>query len=266
MKRFYNAIFILAIPVLFLVFTSGSLLHSGSPGGKTGSPGDGGELCTHCHSSTPINQQFWITSTMIATGYSPGQEYEIVVAGHDTGAQRFGFEATAEKTNNSKVGTFNAGTFGMTQTLNSGQSVTHTAAGSFPLADTATLWTFTWTAPLVSEGSITFYAVINTANGNGQTSGDQIHLSSFTATPSVGIADKLAEKEFRMYPNPSTGIVNIELNGMSEGDVIEVVNLHGQFVMKEEAANEKVSLDFTEMGKGIYFVRVGNVTGRLLIQ
>ncbi|HRX96862.1 MAG TPA: hypothetical protein P5514_07945 [Bacteroidales bacterium] len=48
MKRIYNLLIIIAVPALFLLFTSEVLYHTGSPGGKTGSPGDGGHNCTDC--------------------------------------------------------------------------------------------------------------------------------------------------------------------------------------------------------------------------
>ena len=107
---------------------------------------------------------------------------------------------------------------------------------------------------------------MNAANGNDATSGDQIHLSSFTASPAVGITDNKIDSEFRMYPNPSNGLVNIELQKTVQGDKVEVLNLHGQVVFRMPVENEKIKLDLTYQEKGIYFIRMGNYTERLLIQ
>lgn len=265
MKKIYNILFILAIPAIFLVFTNETMYPDGSPGGKTGSPGDGAN-CSECHTGTPMNQEFWITSSMIGTGYSPGDQYEIVVVGVDSEANKFGFEATAEKSDNTKVGAFQADILGFTQTLNNDRAITHTTAGTFPVVDTGTFWVFKWTAPTESVGDITFYAAINAANGNNASSGDQIHLSSFTASPSVGVKDIATKNEFRMYPNPSTGILNIESKNINRKDIIEVLNLHGQVVLSEIVENENIRLDLTEQEKGIYFIRIGNYTEKLLIQ
>ena len=73
MKKIYNVIIVLSIPVLFLILTAESNKMNGSPGGKTGSPGDNGQNCTECHAGTTINQEFWISSPeLITSGYQAG--------------------------------------------------------------------------------------------------------------------------------------------------------------------------------------------------
>ena len=118
MKKFYNVIFVLAIPALFLILTSESDKLNGSPGGKTGSPGDGGANCTGCHAGTPVTEEFWINSSeLMTTGYQSGQEYNIIVVGVDPDANKFGFEATAESSTGAKVGTFSPGPMGVKQIM-----------------------------------------------------------------------------------------------------------------------------------------------------
>ncbi len=83
MKKKYNLLFVLAIPAIFVVFTSGVLYPDGSPGGRTGSPGDNGANCTGCHTGTPITQEYWIVgSELIVSGYEVGQTYDIIVTGY----------------------------------------------------------------------------------------------------------------------------------------------------------------------------------------
>jgi len=267
MKKIYNLLIVLAIPAIFLVFTSEVMYPGGSPGGRTGSPGDGGANCAGCHSDfSPINQIGWITSPIMGIGYTPGEEYTIVVAGFDQDADKFGFEATAEDQAGSKVVTFNPGMTGMAQLCNSNSAITHTLLGTTPLADTGTAWVFTWTAPVASVGDITFYAAINAANGNGGTSGDQIHLSQFTASPAVGISNYLISKAVRFYPNPATTYIHVEsLNNSSEKSYLDIINLHGQLVKRAEILNTKQTIDISGFDSGIYFIRAGNFTERLII-
>lgn len=268
MKKIYNLLFVLAIPALFLVFTSEVYYPGGSPGGRTGSPGDGGANCSACHNDfTPINQPGWILSDIIGTGYTPGEEYTIVVAGFDPEAVKFGFEATAEDQAGTKVGTFDPGLTGMTQLCNNNNAVTHTLLGNTPISDTGTVWVFTWTAPMESVGDITFYAAINAANGNGNTGGDQIHLSQFTASPSVGIKDNLASETVRFYPNPATDFIYVESNPETqENSFIDIFDLHGQVVKRVEITGMKQTVDIAGLNSGIYFVRSGNYTERLVIR
>lgn len=267
MKKIYNLLIVLAIPALFLVFTSEVMYPGGSPGGRTGSPGDNGANCTGCHSGTPINEEEWIVSGLIGTGYSPGETYPIFVIGMDPEASKFGFEATAENASGEKVGTFIPGVLGMTQLSNNNSAVTHTLLGNNPLADTGTIWMFNWTAPSESMGDITFYAAINAANGNGGTSGDMIHLSQFTASPAVGISDNYTTKAINFYPNPATDYIHVEANeNIKENSFMDIINLHGQLVERVELSGMKQTVDISAFDPGIYFIRAGNVTERLVIR
>lgn len=66
--------------------------------------------------------------------------------------------------------------------------------------------------------------------------------------------------QISIYPNPSTGIVNIE--GI-EGANVEVVNIMGQVVETIENANELNTVDMSNYSNGTYFVKViigNNVT------
>jgi hypothetical protein len=267
MKKIYNLLLVLAIPAIFLVFTSGVMFHDGSPGGRTGSPGDNGANCTGCHAGTPINQDFWIlNSDLLLTGYVPGHTYDIMVVGLDENANKFGFEATAEDNAGNKVGSFTAGMMGRTQTINNSEAITHTAMGNIPMADTGTVWLFTWTAPSTNLGDITMYTAVNAANGNGQNSGDQIHLSQFSfAYSTVGISENTKETIFNVYPVPSTGLVNIANIETTSDNRIAVVTLTGQVVYQDELSDVTTQLDLSYLEKGIYFVKIGKSTQRIIL-
>jgi hypothetical protein len=268
MKKIYNLFIILALPALFLIFTSGMLSSSGSPGGKTGSPGDGGADCTGCHSDfSTINQEGWISSSLVATGYSPGEEYMIIVAGVDPDVNKWGFEATAEDQSGNKVGTIDSFMAGFTQLCNSDNAITHTALGTTPISDTGMVWVFNWIAPTEPVGDVTFYAAINAANGNGNTGGDQIYLSQFTASPAVGISNNLNPQAIKFYPNPATNLIYVESSqNFQDKKYMEIINLHGQLLSKVELSEMKQTIDISAFDTGIYFVRVGNHTERLVIR
>jgi hypothetical protein len=267
MKKLYNLLLVLGLPAVFLVFTSGVMYHSGSPGGKTGSPGDNGANCTGCHAGTAINQELWIVSPeLILSGYTSGQTYSVIVTGHNANASKFGFEATAEDNSGNKVGSFTADVFGFTQTINNNKAITHTSTGSVPLSDTATVWSFSWTAPATSTGPITFYVAVNTANGNGQNSGDQINLSQFSFSPStVGVAENEKEDGFRVYPVPSSGVINITNGDYTAENRISIMNLSGQLVYQDELVSEYKKLDISHLEKGIYLVKIGTSTQRIIL-
>lgn len=266
MKKRYNILMVFAIPIAFLFLTSEVWFHSGSPGGKSGSPGDGGNNCTDCHAGTPVNEELWIYGPdLLVGGYSAGQTYDLFVLGIDANAVKMGFEATAEDQMGNKVGTFEAGFGGFNQAINNGQAITHTALGSTPLSDTASAWFFSWTAPATNVGNITFYAAINTANGNGQTSGDVIHLANFIASPSVGINDQASTEQLHVYPNPSNGLITVSNKANNEG-LLEILNLNGQLVYSQEVSGSEVKADLSSIGNGIYIARLGEYSQRFVIR
>jgi hypothetical protein len=173
MKNFYALLSILAVPATLLLVS----YHTGSPGGRTGSPGDGGTTCTSCHTGTATTVSGWITTNIPSQGYTPGQTYLVTATGTHTGVVYFGFELTAENSGGANVGTFSLTEPGRTKLVSGNTSVTHTDGGINPIGNTNT-WTMNWTAPVSGTGQVGFYAAFNAANGNGNTSGDVIYKTS----------------------------------------------------------------------------------------
>jgi hypothetical protein len=62
-----------------------------------------------------------------------------------------------------------------------------------------------------------------------------------------------------IYPNPSTGIFNIDLQGLENTVKMEVLNSRGQLIYTNEL-NESYQLDLTAQPKGVYFIRLVNST------
>jgi len=176
------------LPLLLLPLAMIMLAFSnGSPGGRTGSPGDSGQNCTGCHSGSPQSASNWITTNIPPSGYVPGQTYTITATGTHSGVVRFGFELTAENSAGAKVGTFIITNATQTKLVNQNKAVTHLSGGTTPSGNTKT-WSMNWTAPAQGTGPITFYAALNAANGNGNNSGDVIYLTSTTVLEQETVA------------------------------------------------------------------------------
>jgi len=180
MKTIYKLLSVLIIPSALILYS----YSSGSPGGKTGSTGDGGATCTQCHSGTSIPQANWITTDIPVDGYSAGETYTVTVTGTHSGVVKMGFEVTAENISGTKKGTWTITDATRTKFINGNAAVTHTSAGNVPSGNTNT-WSMNWTAPVAGTGSIKFNAAVNAANGNGNTSGDQIYTTSLTVGEAV---------------------------------------------------------------------------------
>ena len=254
------------IPILILVafLTMSHIVRStGSPGGKTGSPGDGSNTCTQCHGGGKATDiAGWITSDIPEAGYRPGNQYTITVKGQRTGAAAYGFELTAEKSNRAKTGGFATGGSNQVQLLSGGNAVTQTNQGLTPSGGQKS-WSVQWTAPAKGTGDVTFYAAVNTANGDGSTTGDVIYATNYKVKEQDLSSTEPVETfaSVRIYPNPASDLVRLETSGMDSGEIqIELMSINGQRVLSQvhslESGSGYVTLKVDRLPSGTYFATV----------
>ncbi len=265
--------------LLYLVFAAGLfplfswvLSPGGSPGGKTGSPGDGGTTCTQCHSGTAQQASGWITSDIPATGYVPGQTYTITATATHNGAQLFGFEVTAEDDLNAKKGSWTVTNATQTKLVNGGKAVTHTASGTAPSGNSKT-WSFNWTAPVAGTGQMTFWGAFNAANGNGGTSGDVIYLSRLVVSEiSTSIAENSADRlGLKAFPNPFGAQLNISLVQYEEVEEVRLVSINGSTVYSSVMSDGgRLRIETSELPAGTYqlvmLLADGTTASRMVIK
>lgn len=180
MKLLFKVLSVFVIPVVLLLFS----YTSGSPGGRTGSPGDGGALCTQCHYGAAQVQGGLISTNIPASGYQPGQTYTVTVSANMSGISKYGFELTAEGAGGTKKGTFTVTDPSRIKKVNSGTAVTHKAGGTAASGNTIS-WSTDWTAPTAGTGQVTFYTAVNATNSNGSSSGDHIYKDTYAVSEHV---------------------------------------------------------------------------------
>lgn len=250
----------LIFSAIFLV--SYVLYPTGSPGGRTGSPGDNGATCTGCHSGSNQQVSGWITSNIPSSGYVAGQTYTITATATHSGAAKYGFEITCESTSNdAKTGTFVITDPSQTTKVNSNKAVTHTSNGTNPSGGAKT-WMFDWTAPAEGTGNVKFYGAFNAANGNNETSGDVIYTSTLTVFEATsGITDNLAGSvNIKTYPNPFQDhlIIDMENTDQTPGSVM-VTGSDGRILWNSEFHDDIpgiINIETSKFPKGIYLITV----------
>lgn len=252
MKNYYSLLLTVFTVSTAIFLISGVDYSSGSPGGRTGSPGDGGSTCTQCHAGTAEPADGFISSNIPVEGFVPGVTYEVQVAVSGENAGLYGFEVTAENDVDGKTGTFSITDEEATQFVNNNAAVSHTSAGTTPVGDAKT-WTMEWTAPEEPEGPVTFYTAVNAANGDGTNNGDQIFTSSQTyQINSVGISEsKIVQK---LYPNPATD--NLHVVADAAGKEVRIWNASGKQVASEQINGRENILDVSDYPEGIYFLSI----------
>ncbi|MCX6267336.1 MAG: T9SS type A sorting domain-containing protein [Bacteroidetes bacterium] len=149
-KTIASVILLAAITILLSSFggSENTRSPSGSPSGNTGSPGDG-QNCTSCHGGSASAVTGWITSTIPASGYTPGSTYSITVT--VTGSGNKGFQVSPQNVAGTLLGTLIAGTG--SKLTGSGKYITQSSTSS----TNPKIWTFQWIAPAAGTGVVTFY-------------------------------------------------------------------------------------------------------------
>lgn len=88
-------------------------------------------------------------------------------------------------------------------------------------------------------------------------------------TSLVGIEDVVAENAFDVYPNPTDGLLTVEIKSASFESVrVEVLNLVGKkltsFDLAERSAGSKQVLDLSGYAQGVYFIKIQTEQGQAL--
>jgi len=102
---------------------------------------------------------------------------------------------------------------------------------------------------------------------NGETEDYLINLKS--NLPATGITEIDGVSAFSLYPNPTTGQVNIYFKAQrSEKMNLVVTNVAGQVVMEESLEVKQgdfyKTFDLTQAAKGVYFVQLSSGTGSMV--
>ncbi|MCC6700675.1 MAG: T9SS type A sorting domain-containing protein [Fluviicola sp.] len=236
--------------------------ENGSPGGKTGAPGDG--TCTSCHAGTVQSGSNMNTITFAdlngaVTSYTPGATYAVTII-MNTSNVKNGFEIVALTPSNTQAGTVAITDATNTKTVSFGGKtrVTQKTAGT-----ALTTWTFAWTAPATNVGNVTFYLATNVSNNQDNDNNDIIYNSQHIIGSTAGINEITSNFDLNANYNSSTNSIALDINAKEGGDVaINLVDMAGKSVQFEQlgkaSAGENtfnLKLD-KQLQKGIYIVNI----------
>ncbi|MCB0402863.1 MAG: T9SS type A sorting domain-containing protein [Flavobacteriales bacterium] len=228
-------------------------LSSGSPGGKTNSPGDG-TSCTGCHAGS-LNPGSATVAISIpgVTSYVPGQTYTVNVGVTGTVSSKIGFEATAERdADNSKTGTVIVTDATRTQAVNGGSAITHKPAGTVATSG-SNGWSFNWTAPASGTGNVTLYAACNVTNSNSSTTGDETYTATYNLTEGVATSsDSYSQlNALSVYPNPFHDVLFLKSN--EPLTTVQLYDYSGKLISTLSNIRQ-TTIDMSGYPSGIYFI------------
>jgi len=89
--------------------------------------------------------------------------------------------------------------------------------------------------------------------------GDDGSIANFGTIGGVTTAIKnVNNMEVIIYPNPTSSILNIDLKNNIQNAQIEIINSHGQLILKEAISAKKTELNISHLSNGLYFLKIIN--------
>jgi hypothetical protein len=73
----------------------------------------------------------------------------------------------------------------------------------------------------------------------------------------LSVAENENSLKFRIYPNPSTNVIELDFEDKEEQIKLNVINIHGQQVLSNKFENtEHIKLSVADLSSGIYFIKI----------
>jgi Secretion system C-terminal sorting domain len=91
----------------------------------------------------------------------------------------------------------------------------------------------------------------------------RIDINQFANSKDIITTDKKSYNvEFQpieaIYPNPTTGIFNIEFSSSLSNSNINILDINGKVVQKYQGSGHKLICNLIGLASGVYFVRIEN--------
>lgn len=245
--------------------------HSGA-GNRTGSDGTT-TGCGTCHgsstSATSVSVKLMKDGSEV-TMYTPGETYDVTLSGVNTNANpKFGFQLTCSTpaTSSTQFGTFdNTGVTG-TSLVMSNQMVEHNTGldGTISGGEATYEKTFKWTAPAAGSGTVKFYAVLNSVNGNNMDgSGDEWNFgTSGDITEDAGTSIQNIDNNLtvKVFPNPASNTLHIDTKNLAQSNyTLTIINTNGKTVFNAQLDNHSgvAQISVEQLSAGHYTLMLNN--------
>ena len=76
----------------------------------------------------------------------------------------------------------------------------------------------------------------------------------------LSVEDNVLDVSIRVFPNPTSDVLNISSRGMSNSFTVNVYSITGQIVNRVDFANDNNTLDVTNLSDGVYLLEFIDAT------
>lgn len=235
---------------------------SGAPISRTGAPlpGGGNELtCAGCHgggiNTGPVSLNIDLAGNPSAI--VAGQTYTVTVSQTGGSAQQRGFQIVALDANLASTGTFTAGQGNKVVNGGGRQYVTHNNPN-------ASSWTFTWTAPALINGGVTFYVASRT-NGPNNT----YTANKFLPADVTSVSASVDNGGLVLYPFRASEKVMVKSSVPNQALIsYRMFDMSGKLIEQQNFANplaQEIEIELPQEAKaGGYHVLIQTSQGNVL--
>ena len=91
---------------------------------------------------------------------------------------------------------------------------------------------------------------------------NQVQSACYNYTSSAVTAQELSE--IRIYPNPTNGLLTLDLGQISEGTVM-LIDLQGRVIRSINVKSSISSIDLSDLPAAMYFLRISSQTETLIL-
>ncbi len=86
--------------------------------------------------------------------------------------------------------------------------------------------------------------------------GNNLYLDNIVIYNSVGIDQLEKEEELKIFPNPTTGMVNVYFEEQNDGAWLRIMNVQGQRIREEriQPGTHSIQLDLSNCSRGLYLL------------
>ncbi len=263
---------LLAVFAAFFAYSFADGYATQKKGGITTAPGDlenasgQKETCAKCHNGNPYNSSLEIrvqdANGHDILGYDPGASYTIKLIIHAaTGTPAgYGFQMVGLK-DNGDVGLQDFP--GHSANVKEVNGILGRKYFEHNQPSTSNVFTIDWVAPPAGSGSVTFYAVGNAVNLNGNQGGDSPCKKKMTLTEGLILAndDPDTGAGISVMDAPATNRLRLRIQAAQSGRTHALLyDLNGRPVQQQttqvSSGENEMTMDVSSLSPGLYILTV----------
>jgi hypothetical protein len=124
-------------------------------------------------------------------------------------------------------------------------------------------WSLQNSSPCINSGDPNGTYLPTDLAGNPRIYGGTVDIGAYEYQGPSAITEFNSQPKFSIFPNPSKGKFNIQMQGVKSNIVnleIEIYNVLGEKVLKlsDFQTQNSNEIDFSEHSKGIYFIKINS--------